>query len=358
MRQALVVSVAAGRVAPSPLRTLRPGVETNRVRRIAPGRLLCWQLALVCAIVATRLTWPFPVAPGCVAVALIVVGVARYRGRPLHRVLALRARFLVRRRRHQAADARALLAVLRTGASTRTVDPGTAIVSRPAAAATVIRPHAVTAPLLSSFPAPADLLTSAGLPENFGVTTVFHATAQPGAPRQVWLALELARTNEFLTDDELVPVLRHGLSLVQRTLHESGVRTEAVAEDEVLNAITTQVSPGDVRDTWRFAVAGRLSHACFTLSRDDRPDLQRLTATLLSRSPGVAVTVARTARRHRDDVTSTTRLHLAAPNPVAVDAAASHAARLLSPTAIRLVREDGAHLASVAAVLPIGALIP
>lgn len=356
MRQALVVSVAAGQV--SPMRTLPPGVQTNRVRRIAPGRVLCWQLALALAAVAMRQSWPVLAALGCAAAALVLAATVRHRGRPLYRVVTLRCRLLYRTRRRHVADARSLLAALRPGAAVHPGQDSTTIVTQRTVVASIIRPHAVTASLLSSFPAPADLLSAAGLPETFGVTTVFHADATPGAPRRVWLALELARTKEILADDEVIPLLHHGVRLIQRTLHEGGVRTEGVPEDAALAAITTQVPPGEIREGWRRVTTGPVSHACFALSRDDRPDLQRLTATLLSRSPGVAVTVTRTARRYRGELTSATRLHLAAPNPTAVDAAAGHAARLLSPTAIRLTRENGAHLAGIAASLPIGGLIP
>ncbi|HVW44751.1 MAG TPA: hypothetical protein VHC18_25730 [Amycolatopsis sp.] len=323
-QRALVVSVAAGRAAPMP--AAGPVVRTRRVRRAAPGRLLCWQLALGLAAVAVRQSWPLLAGLGGAAVALVLAATVRRRGRLLYEVIALWCRFLFRRGRR-----------LPRGDS--------------AAVTSIIRPCTVTPTLVSSFPAPADLLTSAGLPELFGVTTVFHATARPGAPRRVWLALDLARTTEMLADDELIPVLRHGMLLMRRTLHERGVRTEPVPENVVSYS-------GEVREGWRFVRTGPLSHACFALGGDDRPDLQRLTATLLSRSPGVAVTVSRSARWSGGDVTTTTHLHLAAPNPTAIDAAASHAARLLSPIAIRLTRLDGAHLAGIAASLPIGGPLP
>lgn len=363
---ALVVSVAAAlpAAAPAPMpATHRP----VRSRSAAPGQLLCCQLAIALGTFCLGQPWPVAAIAAIGAGALVVTAVVRSRGRWLYQLVVTRCRFLLRARRHDLPDntakARTLLGLLLPGSTIRTVHIGhrpATVISRPSGPAAIIRPRTVSPPLIASFPAPAELLVSAALPELFGIQTVFHAGARPGAPRRAWLTLHLSRTVEILTDDELNPLLHNGLRLIQRALHEAGVRSEPVPEDAALTAITalTHLARGGntVREEWRYLRMGSVSQACFLLARDDRPDLQRLTGTLLARSPGVAVTVTRTARWNRGQIATGTLLRLAATNQTAIDAAAGHAARLLSPAAIRLTRLDGAHLSGVAASLPIGGL--
>jgi hypothetical protein len=311
------------------------------------------------------LPWPIGVAAIAGAATLVISTVVRQDGRWLYQVAALRCRFLLRTRRHALpendAKARTLLGLLLPDSTTRNVETGRGpivTISRPGGLTAVIRPCAVTAPLISSFPAPAELLVSAGLPVPFGVQTVFHTGARPGSAANAWLAVHIVRTAEIPADEDLIPLLHNGVRRIERTLERAGMRTEPLPEDAVFTAITAlaHVSGGrnEVREDWRFVRTGAVSQACFVLDADERPDLQRLVGTLLARNPGVAFTATRTARSSAGGARTATLLRLAATTEAAVEAAAGQAARLFSLTGIHLTRLDGTHLSGVAQSLPIG----
>ncbi|WP_236796591.1 hypothetical protein [Amycolatopsis sp. GM8] len=360
-RRSLVVSVAARpHAAPSAAVPMAAPVvaqpRPRRFRKPVPGQILCWQIAIVLATMAARQPWPTAALAVAGAGVLVAASVARYRGRRLYQVMLLQCRSVLRARRHRVPDGSGLLRLLMPGSVARDVETGqgpVVTISHVEGLTAILRPRTVTKLLLSSFPAPGELLAAAGVPW-CEVQTVFHAPARHDRAAGIWLAVSIARTPGMATDDELILLLHKGLHRIQQVLERSGVRTGPMDSGAALTAITGLAHIGggrqELRQSWRLVRTRGVVQACFLLDGQDRADLQRLVGTLLTRYPGVAVTATRSARAGE----TSTLLRLAAATETAVDAAATHAAHLLSPTGIHLTRLDGAQLAGLAASLPIG----
>jgi type VII secretion protein EccE len=385
----LVVSVAATAPTPTPIRVPPPtappvpaapsearrptALSRRKTRRLAVGQIICWQGAILLIALSLRQPWPIAVAAGAGATALVAPTAVRVRGRWLYELALLGCRFVFRARRHDLPKrdeaASSLLGLLLPGSTVRTVETGQGpimAISHRYGVAAVIQPRTVTTTPIASLPAPAALLPdSDGVPYRFGVQSVFHAGARPGAPAGVWLAVHVVRTVQAPTDEELTLALRNGLRRVRRALGRAGVATEPLPEDAALAAVArlAHITGGrnELRESWRFWRTGTVSQACFTLAGWDRlaePDTRRLVDELLTRTPGVAVTVTLTAFTGPSGVRTDALLRLAAITEAAVDAAAKDMSPLLSSTGVHLTRLDGAHLSRVAASLPIGGFLP
>jgi type VII secretion protein EccE len=354
-------------VAPPPRRTRRPGA------RLAVGQVLCWQVATVLVALSLRHPWPVVVAAAAGAAALLAPTAVRVRGRWLYELALLGGRFLFRARRHDLPKpddtGLSLLGLLLPGSTVRAVEtsqgPVMAISHRGGVAA-IIQPKSLADNDIGALPTPAVLLPdSDAMPYRFGVQSVFHSGARLGAPAAVWFAVHVVRTVQAPADDEMTLALRNGLRRVRRALGRAGVSTEPLPEEAALAAVArlAHVTGGrnELRENWRFWRTGTVSQACFALEGWDRlaePDAQRLAGELLTRTPGVAVTLTVTAFSGPAGVRIGALLRLAAITEAAVDAAAGHMSPLLSTTGVHLARLDGEHRSGVAASLPIGGFLP
>ncbi|WP_117214012.1 type VII secretion protein EccE, partial [Allorhizocola rhizosphaerae] len=353
--------------APPRRRTRRPGA------RLAVGQIICWQVAVLLIALSLRQPWPVVVAASAGAVALLAPTAVRVRGRWLYELALLGCRFLFRARRHDLPKrddtGLPLLGLLLPGSTVRTVGTSQGplmAISHPRGIAAIIQPKTLADNEIAALPAPAALLPESGaMPYRFGVQSVFHAGARLGAPAAVWFAVHVVRRVQAPTDDELTLALRNGLRRVRRALGRAGVSTEPLPEEAALAAVArlAHVTAGrnELRENWRFWRTGTVSQACFALDGWDRlaePDAQRLVGELVTRTPGVAVTMTLTAFAGPSGVHTGALLRLAAITEAAVDAAAGHMSPLLSSTGVHLTRLDGEHLSGVAASLPIGGFLP
>ncbi len=338
--------------------------------RLGLVQVVWWQIAVVSVLSCVRQPWPVLAAVSAGAAAVLALTAVHVRGHWVYELAGLRARFLLRGRRHDlpghdqtAARALSLLGMLLPGTTAGTLETnqGTALtLSHPGGVSAILRPRG-TGPV-AALPGPAALLPRGdGQEHDFAVQLVCHTGTKPGTPPKVWVAVQAVRTAGTPADDELALALRNGLRRVRRALERAGVPTEPLAEDAALGAVAAlaHVTGGrdELREEWGFWRAGPVSQACFTLegwSRLTGDQAARLTADLLTRTPGVAVTVTRHARPTPGGIRSGAVLRLAATTESAVDVAAAHLTHLLTRAGIRPARLDGDHLHGVAASLPIG----
>ncbi|SDD80299.1 hypothetical protein [Actinokineospora iranica] len=247
------------------------------------------------------------------------------------------AAFPFRGRRHalpgDIRKAQALLTRVRPGA---VLVPTTAglVVRHPAGVTAVLRSKRVSADRL---PNPVELLSCG---PNVAAQALFHCF--PGQPPRAWLTVHSGLSG---SDD---PERVHHHTLNQARARLDGAETTAETDPATLTALA-HVTGGylETRETWRFWRAGAVTQACFRVEGTPHP---HLVATLLTRAPGVAVTVAWNAHPRGQGIV----VRLAATTDSAVDSAAHTLACLVAP--LRLVRLDGAHVAGLAATLPIGHL--
>jgi type VII secretion protein EccE len=322
-------------------------------------------------LVSARQPWPVVVSASAGALVLVALTSVRLRGHWLYELAALGSAYLVRTRRHvlpaDEGKALALLRLLLPGSATSTVETGHGpimAVSHPRGMTAILHPQEVTAAVIASFPTPAELLPDTdGQPGELGIQTVFHAGARPGAPK-LWVAVHAERTVATPLDEELTLVLRNALRRVRRALARAGKPTEPLAQDTAYATVTAlaHIDGGrhEVREDWRFWRTGAVSQACFTLDGLEElgeRELRRLVSLLLGRTPGVAVTVTLNALSGNDGLRVSAVLRLAAATEAAVEAAAGHIARPLSPLGIHLTRLDGTQLSGVAASLPLGGFL-
>ncbi len=259
----------------------------------------------------------------------------------------LRRRWMFRGRRHDLSrfDDRGpgLLAAMLPGATPVTVQTGhgpVLAVSHPNGLTAIVRPRTAVADLAAG--------------PDFTVQTVFHVGARHSGPPRRWLAVTVPRSVAVPADEDLAVLLRNALRRVRRRV--GGI--EPLPRDAVLAALTAvaHVSGGrdQLREDWRYWRTGHVAQACFVLHGwADVVDARRgpLVSTLLSRTPGVAVTVT------VDAPGQGAVLRLAATTEEAVDSAAGHLALILSEHDVHLKRLDGSHFRGAAASLPIGGFL-
>jgi type VII secretion protein EccE len=345
------------------------------VEHLGPLQVLCWQVAALAVLLTVRQPWPVLVSASVAAAALLALTGVRVGGRWLYEVTALAAGFLGRPRRRDLPEngstpamAVALLTELLPGAGIRTVETGhgaAMAISHRNGLTALLRPRATGRELLRALPMPSALLPVSEDHE-FGVQEVFHVAARPDRPSRVWFGVHATRTVETATDDELVLVLRNAARRIRRALARAGVETEPLAEEQALAAVAglAHVTGGrhEVREDWRFWRTGAVSQAAYVLAGWDRladTDARRLTGVLLAGLPGVATTVALSARTdRRGEPRVGAVLRLAATTEAAVTAAATTITDRLAPSGVRPARLDGTHLSGVAASLPIGVFLP
>ncbi len=329
---------------PPALRTAPPHPN----KRIAAGRIVCWQVSAVLVLASLQQPWPILTAALITAGLLTAVTTIRIGGRLVPEVAVLGLRFLARQRKRDLPEHEKALALLDLLLPETTL---TAVHTGHKATAAVSHEYGVTAIIRANASAgPTALLEAAGTRQG-AVQAVFHAGADR-TPRQ-WLAVHIPRT-PTTTDDELVGLLGNALRRVLRAVKKA----EPLDEQAALAAVAAlgHITGGrtEVREEWSFWRTGPVVQACFLLPGwDGLSDhgVGHLLTRLLHDSRPAAATVAVTART---GVPVEAVLRLAATTEAAISAAAATAARHAAAAGVRLDRLDGAHHWGVTASLPIG----
>ena len=347
----LVVAAAVRR--PVPAAPPRPQ-WTRLLRNVDLTQVVCWQVAVLAAVLAAGR--PMPVLLGAIATAAVLGGLTavRVRGRWGYQLVGAGLRFLLRAKRHELPEPAALIEVLLPGSTVRTVPTG------PDELPAISHAHGLTAVLrpVGALPEPGTLLPAVEEPQVLGVQAVFHTGANRDAPVEAWLAVHAARTVEDGLDGELTLLLHNALRRVRRSLRRAGVHAEAPREDMLFAGIAELAHvTRKLREDWGFVRSGPVSQACFALDGWDRlpaAEATRLVPEVHARTGGVLATLTLSARSHPRGTRTRAVLRLAAPTEFAVDHTAIGVAGLLGPAGVGLVRLDGDHLAGLAASLPIG----
>lgn len=321
------------------------------------GAVVRWECAA--ALVAASLTQPWPVtAAAALAAAGLGGSTLKIKNRSLAELTSLGLGYLARP--HDVAlppheRAAALLDHLLPGVSLGATELSgvPVLVVRHAGGVAAVAEPTTSGP---RWVPPATLLPAADPDGPYpGVQAIFHAGGEPGTQPRRWFGTHAVRTAEHADDDVLTLVLRNTLRRVLRGLTQHGVPSEPLGREAGLATIAAlaHVTGGrtGLREDWTRWRTGPVSQICFRL---DGPVTERLVAGLLSRPPGVAVTLAAQARRTPRGTTTSATLRLAARSPAALDAALPGLARWCAGHGRRLDRLDGHHLTGVTATLPIG----
>jgi hypothetical protein len=367
--------VAAARSAPAARRT--PAASSSPLASAAPvrrpsrlptlPRRVCWELALVPALLAIGRSWPIVLVLGVSASALLALCAGRARGDWLSTVVTRRAGQLVRRRSHElpVADdsAAALLRLVAPGSGVAGLEVSgsrTGVVSRPYGMVTVLRPVRAGADEVARAAFGGVLLPAR---DEEGAMLASHLIIHRG-PRQdyprTWITVRATRHVDVLTDEALVLVLANAIRRLLRRARHSDVELCALSDDDLAATIgaLAHTGPGRrvLRDEWRYWYVGPIAQVGMRLSGTDvRPAARSVVlARMLAHVPDVAMTITITA----DGADLAGVVRLAATTPDVVDAAAERLAALASRLGIRLERLDGQHGRSVAATLPIGEDMP
>ncbi|GAA0522850.1 hypothetical protein GCM10011581_38560 [Saccharopolyspora subtropica] len=327
-------------------------------------RIVCWQLAVVLALLGIGGPWPVAVACVLAAAALLAWTAVRVRGRWLSDELTLRARWLLRRRAlelPEAAGGRVLLQVLAPGAVVRTVElAGTTAgaVSRREELLAILRPVGTGPAALAEVALSGALLADTREPgaaqPAIRLQLVLHRGPRQADQTRAWLAVRALRDPSFADDTELLAALNSTVRTLHRTLRRAGMGIAALTEPEVLATLValTHTGPGrgTIREERRYWRAGPITQVGVRLTGlGARPLRARLHTLyqLLDAAPGAARTIAITVPEH------TAVLRVAATTDAAADAAAERLLRIPA-RGMRLERMDNEHAPAVAASLPIG----
>ncbi|WP_328617076.1 hypothetical protein OHS18_12290 [Amycolatopsis sp. NBC_00355] len=355
LRYATALSLPA---TPPPPRTAvtEPPAESAKPLPRA-GTLVRWECAA--ALAAAGLTQPWPVTAAAALAAAVTGGsTLKIKNRSLAELTSLGLGYLARPRDvalppHERAAA--LLEHLLPGVSVGATDLAgvPVLVVRHAGGVAAVAEPTTSGP---RWVPPATLLPAADPDGPYpGVQAIFHAGGGPGTPPRRWFGIHAVRTAGHADDDVLTLVLRNTLRRVLRGLTQHGVPSEPLGREAGLATIAAlaHVTGGRtvLREDWTRWRTGPISQICF---RVDGPVTERLVAGLLSRPPGVAVTLAAQARRTPRGTTTSATLRLAARSPAALDAALPGLTRWCAGHGRRLDRLDGHHLTGVTATLPIG----
>jgi type VII secretion protein EccE len=186
------------------------------------------------------------------------------------------------------------------------------------------------------------------------------------AQRRAWIALQIMRTVDGYSEDDLRQALSSALRRLRRRLDKDGTpvraldRAEAAGVLAKLAHIDSSVGPGELREGWNSWTAAGVPQVCFRIRQ--WPDLaepagreliDRL-ATIRSR----ATTVALATRRARDEIEVEAVIRVAADDPRQLDAVADALESAAASCGATLDRLNGEHVHGVAASLPLGGFLP
>ena len=190
--------------------------------------------------------------------------------------------------------------------------------------------------------------------------TSYRQLADGRVPAQVRVlfAVQVRRSGDF-EEEDLHRTLRAAVRRIRRRL--PGAR---ILDPDAVPATLAELAHGPfpVRETWTAVEAGGLRQVTFAVKRwpDPRHELSGALLGRLLALPSCATTVAFTVAqgatdgRHEADLT----VRLAATSDAALSVAAGALDQLLQATGTAAQRLDGAHLAGLAATLPLARATP
>lgn len=326
-------------------------------------RIVCWQFALVLALLAFGRPLPWLLVLLFAAVVLVVLSASRVDGRWLSDELAQRARLALRRRDRDLPDTEAsgaLLELLAPGARVLTVElAGTSsgVVSRSEELLAVLRPVDTDVARLADIVLAGSLVTDhgdSGYQPVVRLQLVLHRGPQRTDETRAWLAVRVIREPGFVEDTELLAVLDATVRKLHRKLRKSGIPIATLTERELLSTLValTHTGPGrgqlrELRRYWRTGPVTQIGLRLRGLGARSPQARMHALHRYLGGAPGSACTVSVTVP------TCAAVVRIAALTDAAADAAADHLTRLPLP-GLRLERMDNQHGPAAAASLPIG----
>jgi type VII secretion protein EccE len=340
---------------------------------IRPTRIVIAQLALLTLALAalrhTALSWLLAVP---VALALVVLGLLRWRHRWLHDWLATGLRYVLRPAPPPAgADPAALLAFVEPTAGTG-VQPG--VIEDADGVVAVLEVgdgDPLSGPALT-LPSPAELLAGIGDGAARGTVQLIVSAAPAGgagpagtsyrqltdgwipARRRALLAVRLSRTDGSWSGDDLRRILAGAVRRIDRRLHQDRIGARALtpaATRAALAELAGSDPAGTARETWSGLRLGGLCQTSLWVPRVDRLPVE-VTERLIARLPtlpAASTTIGLTASAAGTDLV----VRVAAGTPALLATAVTAAYRLLSAAGSAPVQLAGRQRAGLAATLPL-----
>jgi type VII secretion protein EccE len=360
-----------------------PPRPPRRVAGIPVGLLVCWQAALLLALVAIGQPTGHVVGLGIGAAALVAVTGTRPRGRWMHEWAGLWVRYLLRTHSLSApGQPAAELALLDLAARVEAVRD---LEIEEQAVAVILHAHGATAVLeLKPGEHPGSL---AGLPLTVAppceqdapvvsVQLLLH-TVQMGSLR-AWLAVQVRREAEY-TSEELQGALVSAVRRLRRRLRSEGVAARPLGQDrlrEALHTLTRMDLTGPSgaaavgTEQWRIWWTRDVPQECLAVrcwSGTPDPPAAGLLAALVSadtpQTTAIAaqrlrLQVAHGALRAGDEVLAVeVMVRVAERDRVALAAAVRRLCERLGAAGAVVERLDGRQLPGLAATLPTGGFL-
>ncbi len=359
------------------------------------GQIFCWEVA-VAAVVASlgRPLWVLATS-ATLAATLLVVTTVRVRHRWLYQWIGVRLRYGFRTRSHDLHygedRATSLLGAVSGGAAVSSLEVDgqpMGIIDHAGGVTAVLEPATTDAGLVSehsaALPSPVSLLpfAEAGDPV-VTAQLVLHCTPAPmlgseasapgasyqkltggrvPAQRRAWIALQVMRTADGYSEDELRQSLTSAVRRLRRRLDKDGtpvrVLDRAEAADVLLKLTHTDAAPdgAELRERWRSWDAAGMAQACFRIRR--WPDLAgaagRDLLGRLSMVPSRATTIALATRRAGTDIEAELVIKVAAVGGRELATVTDALTDAAAACGASLDRLDGEHVHGVAGSLPFG----
>lgn len=211
--------------------------------------------------------------------------------------------------------------------------------------------------LFTGVAAPAAITTSAAAATSYRQLTEGRILAQ----QRVLIAVHVRRSDGF-DDADLRRCLTSAVRRVRRRLDRAELPCRGLNGPSLLRALSDAAhhDPAHpVRESWSGIDLGGLRHVGFRLTQwpDPRGELSRILVPRLLTLPGGGTTVSLTIERERNppgQVRAELLIRIAAASPALLGAATEALRALLAAAGASGRRLDGAHLAALAATLPLG----